>query len=115
MWKNSSFEKLYRVLAPHVRPQLGKLALIAVFASVVAFGEKAPFLLLQPLFDGVVFKQKAEPAGDLNPASRAIADTFGSVREHVAQWVFGAQGAQSAEQQQLAVLGAVGSLIVLLT
>ena len=69
--RDTSFARLYRLLAHDVRPQLCRLALVMLLSSVVAFGEKAPLLLIKPLFDRVLFPQSAVEREDENPALRA--------------------------------------------
>jgi subfamily B ATP-binding cassette protein MsbA len=114
MWKGSSFQRLLALLRPEVAPQVGRLVLVALLAALVAFGEKAPLLLLQPLFDRVLF-----PAAGAEAAARgesgALGTLFGDLQARVEGWVFGPAGAADGDDQKLAALWTVGGLILLLT
>ncbi len=115
MWKGSSFEKLYRLLAPDVVRQTGKLALVGVLATVVAIGEKAPLLLVVPLFDRVLFPHAAGEAESANIALNAFNNAFGGVQAWVSDLVFGVGGGATDDDQKLAALWTVAALVVALT
>jgi subfamily B ATP-binding cassette protein MsbA len=114
MWTGSSFQRLLRLLGPSVRPQVGKLAAVMSLAALVAFGEKAPFLLLQPLFDRVLLPAEGGAATGAG-AQPAIRRVFEAVQDRLAGWIFGPGGAEGQRQEQVAVLVAVAALIVVLT
>src|SRR5688572_25148753 len=113
MWEGSSFQRLHRLLAQHVRPQLGKLLVVTGLASLVAFCEKAPFALLVPLFDQVLFPNAANAeAGGGGGMLERFSSGFGTVTGWAETWWFGEAGASSEGESRLAVLLAVGGLIV---
>jgi ABC-type multidrug transport system fused ATPase/permease subunit len=113
--RDTSFARLYRLLAHDVRPQLGRLALVMLLSSVVAFGEKAPLLLIKPLFDRVLFPQSAVEREDENPALRAFGDVFERAQASVSSVVFESGAPATDDEQKVAALWTVGVLIVLLT
>ena len=115
MVKDSSFGKLYRLLAGDLRPQLGKLVLVTLLGSVVAFGEKAPMLLIVPLFSRVLFSAPAGDAQQHNPAMAAVLELFDRVLAQVAPWVSSDATGNGGEQGKLAVLATVAVLMFLLT
>ena len=114
MWKGSSFQRLLALLRPEVVPQVGRLMVVALLAGLAAFGEKAPLLLLQPLFDRVLFPAagaEAEARGE----SGALGGLFASLQARVEGWVFGPAGAADGDERKLASLWTVGGLILVLT
>jgi ABC-type multidrug transport system fused ATPase/permease subunit len=114
MWKGSSFQRLFALLRPEVAPQVGRLVVVALLAGLVAFGEKAPLLLLQPLFDRVLFPA-AGAAADERGESGAIGTLFAELQSNVEGWIFGSAGAADDDERKLAALWTVGGLIVALT
>lgn len=114
MWNGSSFQRLYRLLRPEVRPQLGRLVGVMVLAGLVAFGEKAPLLLLQPLFDRVLFPA-AGRAAEENGEPGFLDGMFGSLQARVEGWIFGDPSAVASDDQKIAALWTVAGLIFLLT
>jgi subfamily B ATP-binding cassette protein MsbA len=112
MLKLSSFAGLYRLLRPEVGPQRGKLALVVVLSAVVAFAEKAPLALIDPLFRRVLFPQTDLEEGWFvlewfrglfDRAMFAVSDVF-----------YGDTAPDSIERK-LAALWTIAILILLLT
>src|SRR5688572_3977663 len=100
MWEGSSFQRLHRLLAQHVRPQLGKLLVVTGLASLVAFCEKAPFALLVPLFDQVLFPATSGSAPETGGGMlERFSSGFGSVTGWAETWWFGEAGASSAGER----------------
>jgi hypothetical protein len=67
--KSSSFRGLYQLLRDEVRPRLPALLCVFGLASLTAFSQKAPILLIEPLLQRVLFPPTAEEAA--NPISIA--------------------------------------------
>ena len=123
--KNTSLYQLYRLLRPEVRPRVGMLALVAVLATVTAFGVKAPLMLLQPLWNTVLFPEASvsEPASALPGAERldliesepqqAALRAFESTRQAVAETLYGAQLGEN--ELRLSALWTVAFLMAVLT
>src|SRR6202008_1835921 len=58
----SSFRSLYALLRSEGRPRLPALIAVFGFASLTAFAQKAPILLMEPLLKRVLFPQAASEA-----------------------------------------------------
>ncbi|MBM3991318.1 MAG: ABC transporter ATP-binding protein [Planctomycetes bacterium] len=114
MWKGSSFQRLHALLRPEVVPQVGRLVVVALLAGLAAFGEKAPLLLLQPLFDRVLFPAAGAEA-QARGESGVLGGLFASLQARVEGWVFGPAGAADGDERKLAALWTVGGLILVLT
>ncbi len=114
MWRGSSFQRLLALLRPEVLPQVGRLVAVALLAGLAAFGEKAPLLLLQPLFDRVLFPA-AGAAAEARGETGALGGLFASLQARVEGWIFGPAGAADGDEQKLAALWTVGGLILVLT
>lgn len=57
-----SFKKTYRLLRPEILPRIGILVSVVVLAAISAMGQKAPLLLMRPLWDRVLFPPPIEEA-----------------------------------------------------
>jgi ABC-type multidrug transport system fused ATPase/permease subunit len=114
MWNGSSFQRLYSLMRPEVRPQLGRLVGVMVLAALVAFGEKAPLLLLQPLFDRVLFPAAGRAAAESGEPG-FLDGLFGSLQARVEGWIFGDPAGVASDDQKIAALWTVAGLIFLLT
>ncbi|MCY3002261.1 MAG: ABC transporter transmembrane domain-containing protein, partial [Planctomycetota bacterium] len=114
MWQGSSFQRLYSLMRPEVRPQLGRLVGVMVLAALVAFGEKAPLLLLQPLFDRVLFPAAGRAAAESGEPG-FLDGLFGSLQARVEGWIFGDPAGVASDDQKIAALWTVAGLIFLLT
>jgi ATP-binding cassette, subfamily B, bacterial MsbA len=82
--KSNSFTTLYALLKGDLRARIGSLVLVFVLAAVTAFGQKAPILLLEPLFSRVLFRTEAAA----QPAASAVG-AMGSVKQQVLDRIFG--------------------------
>jgi ABC-type multidrug transport system fused ATPase/permease subunit len=72
----SSFSRLYSLLKGEVKPRVPALLAVFLFASLTAFAQKAPILLMEPLLKRVLFP--SEGAAD---AREPAAGVFGWVLE----------------------------------
>ena len=84
--------KTYQLLKPHVRPRLLALAGIFVLASIASFGQKAPILLLDPLWRKVLFPVE-EASVEASPGRASESQTlvwlrgrFAGLEERAEAW-----------------------------
>jgi subfamily B ATP-binding cassette protein MsbA len=105
--KDTAFHKLYELLAQEVRPRLLAIVGVFVLGAITAFGNKAPILLLEPLWTRVLFtgESAAEPVAELGTGRLAQS------REQLTDWIFGPPGAAD----EMEVLAKVAGLLMLLT
>ena len=101
MLRETSFFKVLALLAADLRARIGVLALVMLLASIATLGEKAPLLLLQPLFDRVLFPAQAEGGGDL--ATRALGSAH-TLQEGLNDWFFGPRGSIVTLEDKSAML-----------
>lgn len=116
----------WSLLAPHVRPHLWTFAFVFVLAAVASFGQKAPILLIGPLWDRVLFPGEAtadEPAAE----DAASTDDAGgppgvgdrvdawvdSLGQGVLDWVYGTE-VPGDDDARLAVLISVACCVALI-
>lgn len=123
--KKTSLHSLHNLLHIEVRSRLGALALVAVLASVTAFGVKAPLLLLQPLWNSVLFPVATAPEPALTDADeeagsevqreakQAALRVFEDTRAVVAETLYGAELDES--ELRLSALWTVAILMSVLT
>jgi len=99
--KETSFYKVFALLATDLRSRLGVLVGVMLLASVVTIGEKAPLLLLQPLFDRVLFPAGTEEgtAG----AARLLGQAH-AFQERLNDWFFGPAGSIVSVDDKTAML-----------
>jgi len=99
----SGFRQMFLLLQPHVRPRIGALCLIVVLATIAAFGLRAPMLLLDPLWNQVIFPQQqleeVAPDTEENRAQRALDRGFESARSRVSKVVLGEHATPQAERR----------------
>jgi len=129
--KDSSFKKVYSLLRPELRPRLGALFGVLVLAAITAFGEKAPLLLLKPLWDQVLFPAAEEaPAAEGEAAVRLLPGTFAQRIEDlqaglmasferlqgaVGRACYPPAGPEDVDERRIAALLAVALVIAALT
>ena len=83
--RETSFYKLYELLKPELRPRLGALVGVFVLAAIAAVSNKAPILMLEPLWSRVMF------VGESPEAQRgtAVVGAMQERREALFRWLFG--------------------------
>jgi subfamily B ATP-binding cassette protein MsbA len=124
--KSTSFGKLYLLLKPDVRPRIGALIAVLVLAAVTSFSIRAPILLLEPIWNRVLFPAPpsaaapalegaalTEEAADHGHIDRAIS----ALRERVTGAVFqrlGLERATSGEAERMQVLWTVAGVLTVL-
>ena len=115
--KNSALYKVYALLREDVRPRIGQLLVVVALTAVVAFGEKAPILLLKPLWDRVLFP--AASAASEPRASNAVLDAvvrnFVGVQERLGDGLYGAAAMQDPNVRRMAALWLVAAVILVVT
>lgn len=113
MLKNTSFQKLFAIVGPGLKSRWPAVLAVMALAAVATIGLKAPLLLLQPLFDRVLFPQQvpdgglAESVGAIGAASR--------LQERFNDWFFGPRGSLSDKGLQTAALWRVVLVSAVLT
>jgi len=107
--KSSSFRGLYRLLRDEVRPRLPALLCVFGLASLTAFSQKAPILLIEPLLQRVLFAPPAEQA--LAAAAKQAANPTGGalgwmseLKQSATDAVFGPVGQPLATGDALAIV-----------
>ncbi len=105
--KESSFYRLYSLLKPHLVPRIGAMLLVSLLALVSAFGQKAPILLLSPVWNRVLFPDEPKAAG-------AVAAQSSRIQEQVIDAIFG-PATKGGEMRVLWIAAICLTLIALVT
>ena len=107
--KSSSFRGLYELLKDEVRPRLPALLCVFALASLTAFSQKAPILLIEPLLQRVLFPPTAEQAlaaasaAAANPSTGALG-WVSELKQSATDAVFGAAGQPLATGDALVIV-----------
>jgi subfamily B ATP-binding cassette protein MsbA len=127
--KETSFYKVFALLAKDLRARLPALALVALLASVAAFSEKAPLLLIQPLLDRVLFprnvaQQVADGEGevanapeqvDVPPDGAGVLPARHGLQVWIEDWFFGPPGSIASVDERSAMLWKVVLAVAVMT
>lgn len=110
----------FQLLKPHVVPRLGVFALVFVLAAVASFGQKAPILLLGPLWDRVLFPERAVAAeaarqagqDDGRPAALTWIDRrVGGFQDGLLERVYGSNPTGERERKWGALVTVAGAMV----
>ncbi|MAE28386.1 MAG: ABC transporter ATP-binding protein [Planctomycetota bacterium] len=100
-----------KLLAPHVRPYLGVLALVLLLGALGAGAQRGIFLLLTPTWE-VLFPGDPGALAAAGPAQELVAGGgLGGVRDGIMRLVLGAESAPADPDARMALLFRVGGLI----
>ena len=64
---NADLKSTWRLLKPHAKPRIPALFLVAVLGAISAFGQTVVVLLLEPIWNLVLFPRKGEAALNADP------------------------------------------------
>ncbi len=131
MLKETSFYKVFAILAEDLRKHVPALTLVMLLATVSTVGEKAPLLLLKPLLDRVLFTEQAgaeaaPPQGAAVAPESAAKQTSSknavelgaaprSLQDKASDWFFGPPGSIVTKADKGAALWKVVLGVALLT
>ena len=122
--KGNKKSTTWALLVPHVRPHVLTFLFVIVLAAVASFGQKAPILLIGPLWDRVLFpsaeveapaepSETAETASDSAGAGDQIKTWVDSLGASVLDRVYGSE-TPTDKQTKLAILISVCGGVVLI-
>jgi ABC-type multidrug transport system fused ATPase/permease subunit len=63
----ADLKSTWRLLKPHAKPQIGTIILVAILGALSAFGQSVVVLLLEPIWNLVLFPLKGEEALNAEP------------------------------------------------
>jgi hypothetical protein len=105
----NALRETWRLLKPSILPRRGVLACILMLGAVAAFSLRAPFLLLDPLWNRVIASE-GEPAA--HGARALVQRWFEGVRESLVVPLFDL--GPGAEAEKLSVLWTVGLAVAVI-
>ena len=105
----SALRATWRLLRPSIRPHRWALGCILLLGAVAAFSLRAPFLLLDPLWNRVIAQA---PSPTSNPAQAAVQAVFERLRLGLVAPLFGL--GDGPQDETLSVLFTVGLAVIVI-